>query len=316
MKKTEFSLLLPLLGCGVLILGAVLNWSAWVLAASGTAVLLVLFFLGRSNRDKADELQRQCDQLTSDLEVAREDHEQQLAQLRAEQEKQHSDFFSQISHSLRMPLSVIQGYAELMQKGSVDPVREGEYLDRIVQHTHRMIDILSKKLDTSPDDTPSAPSRKRVDLVQVIQQHLEDLKRTALRGGISLQTISSEPSLPVYADSRLLQRILFNLVENSINYMGREGIITVLLTRVDNMARITVRDDGLGLPEHEVPHIFEANFRGSNSSMGKGSGYGLFLMKQAVEAQGGSVSASSAPGRGMAITFTLPLAEEEIPVEA
>jgi two-component system sensor histidine kinase VicK len=71
----------------------------------------------------------------------------------------------------------------------------------------------------------------------------------------------------------------------------------------------------MGMPESEVSRLFDAHFRGSNSTPVSGSGYGLFLVKQAVEAQGGSVHASSQPGRGMSITFTLPLAVED-PAEA
>ena len=122
--------------------------------------------------------------------------------------------------------------------------------------------------------------------------------------------VCSQESLPVLADKRLLQRIFFNLIENSMKYMGREGIVTVVLTHDDTTARIIVRDDGMGLPENEVSRIFDSHFRGSNTTSGSGNGYGLFLVKQAVEAQGGSVHASSRPGQGMSITFTLPLASK------
>ena len=267
--------------------------------------------MGRARLARLAELQKRCDEMCEQMNRELEEHEQAMAALHEEQETARSAFFSEISHSLRMPISVIQGYAELMQKGAVDPVRESEYLDRIVHHTHRMIDVLSKKLDPATEDGGPAPAQKQVDLVPMVRDQLQDLQRTASDRGVTLQMVCPDDSLAVYADKRLLQRIFFNLIENSINYMGREGLVTVLLARADAMARITVRDDGMGLPESEVSRIFDAHYRGSNTTPGSGSGYGLFLVKQAVEAQGGSVTASSRPGRGMSVTFTLPLVQTE-----
>lgn len=310
MKQFDWSALLSLAGGGALILGVCLNWAPPLPAVIAAAICFVLFFLSRSRTARLKELQTRCQELEAQLEQTQADCLEQMTAMAAEHEKSHSDFLGRISHSLRMPLSVIQGYAELMQSGGLDPVRESEYLSRIVQHTHRMIGVLSKELSSPPaEEPPTLSTTRKLDLVQLVEQHLSDLKRTAAQHGISLQTIASVPTLSVLGDARLLQRIFFNLIENSINYMGREGMVTVLLTQKDNTACVTVRDDGLGMQEHEVAQIFDPNFRGSNSFRGKGSGYGLFLVKQAVEAQGGTVSASSQPGRGMSVTFTLPLAE-------
>ena len=309
MKRFDWSAALSLSGFAVLILGVCLDRASPLPAAVAALMCLALFFLSRARAARLKELQSRCEELTSQLEQTQADCLQQLSDMQAEHERSRSEFLSRISHSLRMPLSVIQGYAELMQNSPLDPVRESEYLSRIVQHTHRMIALLSKELSSPPEEPVPLSTNRVLDLVKVVEQYLSDLRRTAAQRGVSLQSIASEPTLPVLGDARLLQRIFFNLIENSINYMGREGIVTVLLTRKENAACVTVRDDGLGMQEREVSQIFDPNFRGSNSFRGKGSGYGLFLVKQAVEAQGGTVSASSQPGRGMSITFTLPLAE-------
>ena len=311
MKHFDWSVLLCLAGAGVFLAGLCLHWPADALLIFGLVLFVALAVLGRSRRARLEELQKRCDAMCEQMNRELESHEQAMAALHEEQENARSAFFSEISHSLRMPISVIQGYAELMQKGAVDPVRESEYLERIVHHTHRMIDVLSRKLDPPTDDGSAAPARKQVDLVPMVKNQLQDLQRTAADRGVNLQMVCPDDSLAVYADKRLLHRIFFNLIENSINYMGRDGLVTVRLTKDESMAHITVRDDGIGLPESEVSRIFDAHYRGSNTTPGSGSGYGLFLVKQAVEAQGGSVSASSRPGRGMSVTFTLPLAIEE-----
>ena len=311
MKYFDWSIALCVLGADALVLGVILNWPLLPLAL-GTAVLFVLIALRtRTQRNQLRKLQEHCTSLSEQLEQARTEHEQALTDLKTEHEHARSTFFSEISHSLRMPISVIQGYAELMQKGAVDPVRESEYLDRILHHTRRMTDVLSQKLDTSPDAPPVPATRNRLDLVPMIRNQLQDLQSTASARGVTLQLVCSKESLSVFADKRLLQRVLYNLVENSMKYMGREGIVTVLLSQNEKEAQISVRDDGMGLPESQVAHIFDAHFRGSNSSPISGSGYGLFLVKQAIESQGGSIRASSKPGRGMSVNFTLPLAVEE-----
>ena len=315
MKYFDWSIVLCVLGADALLLGVALNWPLLPLVLGAAALFVLVALRSRAQRNKLKKLHEHYTELTEQLERQQAEREQAMAELTAQHEQSRSAFFSEISHSLRMPISVIQGYAELMQKGPVDPVRESEYLDRILHHTRRMIDVLSQKLDSSPDDVPAPDMKKQVDLIPMIQNQLQDLESTATARGVTLQLVCSEESLSVFADKRLLQRILYNLIENSLKYMGRQGIVTVLLSHDEKEASISVRDDGMGLPESEVARLFEAHFRGSNSSPISGSGYGLFLVKQAVEAQGGSVRASSRPGRGMSITFTLPLAVEE-PAEA
>ena len=310
MKYFDWSIVLCILGADVLLLGVCLNWPLFIPALITAALFVLLAFRSHAQRKQLHSEHERCAELIRQLETEQAKHEQAMAELTASHEQSRSTFFSEISHSLRMPISVIQGYAELMQKGAVDPVRESEYLDRILHHTRRMIDVLSQKLDSVSEEPPAPNTAKRVDLIPMIKNQLQDLQSTATARGVTLQLVCSEDTLSVCADKRLLQRILYNLIENSMKYMGREGIVTVLLSHDETEARISVRDDGMGLPESEVARIFEAHFRGSNSSPVAGNGYGLFLVKQAVEAQGGSVRASSHPGRGMSITFTLPLAAE------
>ena len=107
------------------------------------------------------------------------------------------------------------------------------------------------------------------------------------------------------ADTYLLSRVLFNLLENALKYMGRPGAITIRVLKLESNASILVQDDGLGLPAEETAHIFEPHYQGSNHIGGQG--YGLYLVKRTIENHGGTVSAQSAPGRGMGISITLPL---------
>ena len=107
------------------------------------------------------------------------------------------------------------------------------------------------------------------------------------------------------ADAYLLNRVLFNLLENALKYMGRPGVITIRIRRQGDSVSLLVQDDGMGLPSEETAHIFEPNYQGSNHVGGQG--YGLYLVRRAIEGHGGTVSAQSAPGRGLGISMTLPL---------
>ena len=309
MKNFDYSILIPLLGGAVLAYSAHTALEPLKLIIALAVLMFMLFIVALVRFSRINILQSQSDKLEKQLAACKTEHEQQLSDMQIELEKKHTAFFSEISHSLRMPVSIIQGYAEMMQNGDLDPVTESEYINKIVLHTHRISDTLSNHLDGTTKDTVAESPKTSIDLISAVKNQLNDLAPTAESYGVSLQLVAFEESLPVSADPRLLRRILFNLAENSFKYMGREGMVTVLIAKEENMVRVTVRDDGLGLPEKEVEQLFEANFRGSNSSNEKGSGYGLYLVKQAVESQGGCISASSQPGRGMSISFQLPLAQ-------
>lgn len=213
-------------------------------------------------------------------------------------------FRSTLSHSLRMPVAIIQGYAELLEGDVItDPEVRREYLGKIVQRSQYMTDVMSRQFST--DGLFNQLSYSEIDLMDLVRQAAADIRTAAAEQGVSVQVVSQEDHLMVQVDSYLMNRVLFNLLENAVKYMGRPGSVTIRVVRKGEQVDIQVRDDGMGLPEEETAHIFEANFQGSNHV--RGQGYGLYLVKRTVEAHGGAISAQSGLGRGMGITLTLPL---------
>ena len=166
-----------------------------------------------------------------------------------------------------------------------------------------MTDVMSRQF--SSGERFGQLSYSEIDLIDLVSQAAADIRTAAAEQGVSVQVVSQEVQLMAQVDSYLLNRALFNLLENAIKYMGRPGIVTIRVVQKGDQVDIQVRDDGLGLAEEEATHIFEANFQGSNRV--RGQGYGLYLVKRTVEAHGGAVSAESGLGRGMSITLTLPL---------
>ena len=310
MKNFDWSILLPLSGGVLLAVGNRMGIKAFWLVLILAILLFAMFLLALIRFFKVKSLENEKAELEKQLSEKEREFKNRLSSSKVDFEKQQSKFFSEISHSLRMPVSIIQGYAELLQSGTLDFTTESEYINKIVEHTYRMTDILSGKLDDPNSEMVRTTAINKVELIELVEQQLEDMRKSAEGKGVSLQAVHSEDKIFVNADPRQLQRIFSNLVENSLKYMGREGMVTVLLAQQEKMAHITVRDDGMGLSESEAKHIFDEGYRGSNSQNAKGSGYGLYMIKQSVEAQHGEIHATSQPGRGMTISFTLPLVKE------
>lgn len=289
-------------------------WPLWVCAIGGALCLAPLLYIALRRGRQLEEARQKVHALEKELELQRTTAQAEQAQLQQELRDRMEGFRSLLSHDLRMPISIIQGYIELLADGMVtDPNVQKEYLRKVLQRTRYMNDILTRQLLEARREEDRAPACAQLELLSLSRQICQDMSTAAACRGISIQVISAETEVFVFADRYQMSKIFFNLVENAIKYMGREGMITICITRNDSMAQVVVQDDGLGLDSQETDHIFELDFQGSNRVPGQGHGHGLYLVKRAVESQGGSISASSHPGCGMTLRFTLPLADAGAP---
>lgn len=224
---------------------------------------------------------------------------------RAEAGEELERFRSALTHELRTPIAVIQGYAELLEGGMVpDTELAREYLRRIIRRSAYMDELLSR-LRRAPSGEIGPLSRVRLDMAGLIRQAAEDMRSAAKARGISIRVLLPAEPLAVEADACLLSQVLFNLLENAVKYMGRPGTVVIRAERRGTQALLSVRDNGLGLSREEALHIFEPGYQGSNRRGGQGQG--LSLVRRVAEAHGGTVSVSAAPGEGMEISVALPL---------
>ncbi len=306
------SALLPaLVGCGAAIWGQMI---VLVCCLSVSIILMTLSaaFLARS----CVQVRQQNMQLKEELVRQAQEHQKTLLQTKQTAEehcqKEIDQFRSNLSHSVRVPLSIVQGYAELLNGPLIqDETVRSEYLEKLVQRTKYIASLLGQHMSQARSEDPIALSPSHVDLLEMIRQTADDFQNSASLRGISIQVLSSQTAVELYADPGQLAKVFFNLVENSVKYMGREGMITIRLAQVGDQVDITVQDDGLGLEETETARIFEHSFQGSNRRGGHGHGHGLAMTRRIVEAHGGSISAESRPGQGMRIRITLPTGIEE-----
>lgn len=254
----------------------------------------------------------------------REAHETEVAALKKTQQEELNRarkaavqeierFQSSLSHSLRMPVAIIQGYAELLAGDMIsNEDTRREYLEKIVQRSRDMSDVMSRHFSAEGIIDANKLSCEKLDLPELIRKAAADMQKAAAEKNIVVQVISAEDTIEVEADGYLINRVMFNLLENALKYMGRPGTVNIRVLRQEGMVSVVVQDDGLGLAPEEASRVFEARFQGSNRM--NGSGYGLYFVKQAVEAHGGIVTAQSAPGRGMGIALTIPLKRETMVV--
>ncbi|WP_409966950.1 HAMP domain-containing sensor histidine kinase [Bengtsoniella intestinalis] len=223
---------------------------------------------------------------------------------------------SLLSHQLRMPLSIIKGYGELLRDDMVtDPQLQHSYLEKIVDHSNQLSLLISRNYHAFYDCQAPAPCVSPTPLFPIVEQVAGDLRTTAQTHGVQIQVLPIPSPIIALADPSLLRTVLLNLFENSLKYMGRQGLILVRLDTQDDMVSITVQDDGLGLSAAETAQIFHVDFRGSNAAQRSGQGQGLHMIHQIILAHGGEITAKSDWGQGMRIRFTLPLStliEQEV----
>ena len=280
------------------------------------AIVAVRFLFFRQltlQRDKF-ELRAELEKQQAERENDRLSYIEETQKIKETTRDTLENFRSTLSHQLRMPLSIVQGYADLLARDMVpDDETQKNYLGKIVEHSSLMGNVLSTQFSANRSFEKIIPVFSKIDIINLIHQTGNDMQSIALSHGIHIQTLSTHESLIIDADVIQLNKIFFNLLENSIKYMGREGLVTIYTDCDDDNVVITVTDNGLGLPAEETSHIFEYSYQGSNKA--GGNGHGLFYVKKATEVHGGTISATSAPGMGMSIRISLPLHQtEQVPI--
>lgn len=224
------------------------------------------------------------------------------ARLEAEETRRRS-VLADITHELRTPLTVIRSQAEAIADG-VNPPDE-EHIAPIVAATHAL-EFLADDLRTLSLSEAGAlhPDREPVDIDLLVNETIEAFRAEAATLGVRLDCRLA-PDLPVLsADPAQLRRVLGNLIANALAHTARGGTVGVEAGPTQGGVRITVRDDGEGIPAELLPRVFERFVKGASST---GSGLGLAIVRDLVEAHGGTVAAESKVGQGTSIQISLPV---------
>ena len=223
------------------------------------------------------------------------------------------NFVANVSHELRTPLTVIRGAAHNIKRGVVQERAQLEqYSGLIIQHTEQLTEMIEQLLELAgARKNQAALTRNPVELAEVLQDAIAATKRDAEIAGCAVE-LSIPTSLPeVSGDAAALRRVFQNLLTNAARHGGTGGWIGVTATAVNGaepMLEVRVADRGPGIPENEQAEIFKPFVRGAaaQEKQIRGSGLGLSLVKEIVEAHGGAVLVRSQPGQGATFTVRLP----------
>ena len=213
------------------------------------------------------------------------------------------DFFTNVSHDLRTPLSLVAGPLEHVLEG---PLQDDQ--KQTLMLARRNVDILRRLVNNILDfrkiESGNMPlTLYRFDLPSAVREWMSGFDGTS-------RTIRYDGtgSLEVEADMRLLECILFNLLGNSIKHTLPEGEITVSVQQEGADAILSVKDNGEGIPREKLPYIFDRFYQAGKHT--SGTGIGLALVKGIAELHGGSVSVESAPGEGATFFIRIPIRHE------
>ena len=290
---------------------------AFIFSGAGAYKLRV-----RHLKTRQRELEEIVDARTRDLreekdkvEQAKSVIEEQAEQLR-EMDGVKMRFFGNISHEFRTPLTLNIGPLENALTGLYGPVPETlkKQLNIMLRNARRLLRLINQLLDISKLESGRMElAPKRIDLVQFIEGVVLSFTGFTEKNDIELRFSAVSEQLPATFDPEAMEKVFFNLLSNAVKFTPQGGSIDVTVDVVEDgrCAEIRVRDSGEGIPEAELPYIFD-RFRqaeGSRSTVQQGTGIGLALVKELVELHEGRVGVSSVRGAYTEFRIELPVGE-------
>jgi signal transduction histidine kinase len=232
--------------------------------------------------------------------------------------KLQQDVMSTLSHEMRTPLASIKGYASAMLLDGVEWPEETmrEYLQIIVEESDKLGEITTDLLDVSVIDAGRFQIQKEpTPLLRLAEEVVAELGRRTDRHSF---LVSFPPHFPIVdADAGRIRRVLFNLLDNAVKYSAGGGLVVIQGQVQENEVLVSVADQGPGIAPEYLNRLFERFFRVKFVSGHHivGSGLGLPIARNIVEAHGGRIWAESRLGEGTTISFTLPIGEASAGVE-
>ncbi|HEX6654978.1 MAG TPA: HAMP domain-containing sensor histidine kinase [Candidatus Limnocylindria bacterium] len=223
------------------------------------------------------------------------------------------EFVADVSHELRTPIAALRTFTELQRDGEIEEEQRHEFLERSTEQINRLEWMSNNLLDLSRIDSGIFPLDMRSgDLRDPVRSAVEAQAEIAEQRGVAV--VSQVPTSPVmlrFDRERILQ-LLGNLIGNGLKFTPRGGEVVVELLDAPEAAILVVRDSGPGIPEAELPRVFDRFFRGTNvgEARASGSGLGLAIARSIVEMHGGTIEVASAVGSGSTFTITLPRERE------
>lgn len=220
------------------------------------------------------------------------------------------ELIANISHDLRTPLTMIRGYAEMVR--DIPGENSPENLQVIIDETTRLSELVCDLMDLSKLQAGTKkPELAVFDLTETVRDTIHRYDALVRHKGYRIEVETCETA-PVFADRTMILQVIYNLINNAVNYTGETLRVRVSLTKKDGSVRFAVADDGAGIKPELIPQIWDRYYRVDkvHKQAVMGTGLGLAIVKSVLEAHGARYGVDSAVGIGSIFWFELPLAEE------
>ena len=219
------------------------------------------------------------------------------------------ELVADVSHELKTPITSIMGYADTLLEGGYDEETQTKFLNVIASESRRMARLVTDLLTLSRYDSNKKKTQKETfDLGDLVKQCQEKLAIEIKKKGHTVNSFVTADVPPVYADKDDIERVVLNILTNSIKYTPDTGEIKIYVGFVYNDAYIKVFDNGIGIPEDDLSRIFERFYRVDKArtrEMG-GTGLGLSIAKEILDKNGGSIDIKSKVGEGTEVVIRIP----------
>lgn len=227
-------------------------------------------------------------------------------------EEQRKGFVANVSHELRSPITSIAGYLQGMLDGTIPREEHQKYMQVVYDETQRLTRLIRDLLDLSRIESGNVP-------MNPVDFNINELMRRVLikyEGRLDEKNMeveaefADEPCM-VHADMDRIEQVVSNLVDNAIKFCGQYGKLTLETRWVGDLCTVTVADDGAGIDEKDLPHVFDRFYTVDKAhTAGKGTGLGLSIVKQILLQHGHDITVESVKGEGTRFAFQLDRAKE------
>jgi PAS domain S-box-containing protein len=225
-----------------------------------------------------------------------------------------SDFVATVSHDLRSPLTLMRGYATMLQMVGDLNEQQKTYANKIVLGVENMTRLVNNLLDLGRIEAGIGLQVEKVTAREVVSQVITSLQPQATQKNLQLTLEAPDQPVPVEADRALLQQAVYNLVENAIKYTPSGGQVKIYLRATSSGVALEVHDTGIGIAPLDLPHMFEKFYRSGRREayQQRGTGLGLAIVKSIAERHGGRVWVESQLGKGSTFYFELPYQQSQV----
>ena len=219
------------------------------------------------------------------------------------------EFVADVSHELKTPITSIMGYADTLLEGEYDKETQNKFINVIATEARRMAKLVTDLLTLSRyDNNKSRTQKESFDLGELVKKCQDKLAIEIKKKNHTVNCFVTADVPPVYADKYDIERVVLNILSNSIKYTKEGGEIKIYVGFVYNDAYIKIFDNGIGIPEEDLSRIFERFYRVDKArtrEMG-GTGLGLSIAKEILDKNGGSIDIKSVVGQGTEVVVRIP----------